>query len=144
MLPSLRRIERPCSRGRYNQRSYHRRRNPFMSALIRIDHIEVDQRLHDFVTREAVPGTGIDAAEFWRGFAALVRRLAPRNAALMERRDLLQSQIDAWHLQHPGAEFDRASYNGFLAQIGYLEPDQGPFSVATAQVDPEISQIAGP
>ena len=111
---------------------------------VRIDHIDVDRRLHDFVTREAMPGTGVDAAEFWCGLAALVRRLAPRNAALMKRRDVLQSQIDAWHRQHPGAEFDRASYKGFLVQIGYLEPEREPFSVTTANVDAEISQIAGP
>ena len=70
-----------------------------------------------------MPGTGIDAAAFWRGFAALVGDLAPRNAALMERRDRLQAQIDAWHREHPGAGFDPASYQAFLTGIGYLVPE---------------------
>jgi malate synthase len=106
--------------------------------------IEIDQPLYDFVVQEAIPGSGVAAADFWRGFAALASRLAPQNTALMQRRDVLQSQIDAWHREHPGAAFNPASYRAFLVQIGYLMPEQGPFRVATANVDPEISQVAGP
>ena len=91
-----------------------------MTERVRADAIEIDFRLHDFVGHEAAPGTGVDPAAFWRGFAALVRRLAPRNAALLARRDTLQAQIDDWHRQHPGALFDPASYRAFLAEIGYL------------------------
>jgi len=71
-----------------------------MPETIRIDNIDVDATLYRFVNDEAIPGTGMDAAAFWGGFAALVRRLAPRNAQLLERRDLLQSQIDDWHRRH--------------------------------------------
>jgi malate synthase len=115
-----------------------------MPAPVRIDHIEVDSLLYDFVTREAMPGTGIEAMPFWQGFAALVRRLAARNAQLLRRRDLLQSQIDAWHREHAGAGFDAALYRDFLAQIGYLVPDTGPFRIGTAHVDEEIAHVAGP
>ncbi len=68
---------------------------------IRVDDLEVDRLLHDFVAREAIPGTGVDAGHFWRGFASLVRRLSPRNAELLSKRNHLQSQIDAWHLTKP-------------------------------------------
>jgi malate synthase len=115
-----------------------------MPETVRVDHIDVDTRLYGFVTREVMPGLGLDEAGFWSGFAALVRRMAPRNAALLQRRDLLQANIDAWHQQHPGARFDPAAYRAFLLKIGYLVPEQGPFSVTTANVDPEISQLAGP
>lgn len=115
-----------------------------MPETVCVDSIEIDRRLHDFVVREAIPGTGVAAADFWHGFAALVSRLAPPNAALMQRRNVLQSQIDAWHREHPGAAFDPASYRAFLVQIGYLLPEQGPFRVLTANVDSEISQVAGP
>lgn len=77
---------------------------------VRVEDIEIDSRLHDFVRQEAAPGTAAEPAAFWRGFAGLVRRLAPRNAALLARRDALQSQIDAWHERHPGASFDPPSY----------------------------------
>jgi len=109
-----------------------------------VDQLKIDQRLYDFVNREALPGTGIDAEDYWRGFAALVRDLAPRNAALLQRRDVLQAQIDAWHLEHPGARFDPMSYKAFLIKIGYLKPEQGSFSVTTEKVDREIAHIAGP
>src|SRR5208282_2671523 len=99
-----------------------------MLESVRVDHIDIDRALYDFATREAMPGTGVDETDFWRGFSALVRRLAPRNSALMQRRDLLQSQIDAWHRQHPGAQFDPAAYKEFLAKIEYLVPEQGPCS----------------
>src|ERR1019366_8464935 len=112
--------------------------------MVCVDRIEIDRRLYDFVVREAIPGSGVAAEGFWRGVAALASRLAPQNAALMRRRDQLQSQIDAWHREHPGAAFDLASYRAFLLQIGYLVPEQGPFHVTTANVDPEISQLSGP
>ena len=98
-----------------------------MPETVCVDSIEIDRRLYEFVVREAIPGTGIAAEDFWRGFAALVSRLAAPNAALMQRRDSLQSQIDAWHRVHPGAAFDPASYRAFLLQIGYLVPEQRRF-----------------
>ncbi len=115
-----------------------------MSDTVRLEELQIDQRLYDFVNREAMPGTGLDATAFWRGFAALVRRLAPRNAALLQRRDQLQSQIDAWHRDHPGAQFDPANYKAFLIRIGYLDPERGSFSITTANVDDAISHVAGP
>ncbi len=115
-----------------------------MTERVRTGDLEIDSRLFDFVRLEAAPGTGIEPAEFWKGFAALVRRLMPRNAALLARRDVLQSQIDGWHRRHPGAGFDPASYRAFLTDIGYLEPEGGAFSVGTADVDAEIAEIAGP
>ena len=115
-----------------------------MGERAKIDEIEVDAGLHDFVNREAIPGTGVDAGAFWRGFATLVQRLTPRNTAFLERRDALQADIDAWHRSHSGAIFDHESYCAFLAEIGYLVPEPEPFRIDTVDVDEEIAQIAGP
>ncbi|HEX4153487.1 MAG TPA: malate synthase G [Steroidobacteraceae bacterium] len=111
---------------------------------IRVAGVEIDAALHDFVNHEAIPGTGIAAGSFWRGFASMVGRLSGRNAELLAERDRLQSQIDAWHRQNPGAGFDRGRYREFLQQIGYLVPGRGPFRVSTQNVDAEIAVIAGP
>jgi malate synthase len=115
-----------------------------MRATVSVDHLNIDKVLYDFVNHEAIPGTGIQERLFWSGFSALVRALAPRNAALLRRREELQSKIDAWHGQHPGAAFDRSRYKAFLSEIGYLVPENQPFTIDTALVDPEIAQIAGP
>ncbi len=115
-----------------------------MTATVGVDDLEINEVLYDFVNREALPGTGIQARAFWSGFAALVRLLAPRNAALLQRRDELQSKIDDWHRTHPGAAFDHSSYKAYLREIGYLIPEGQPFAADTADVDAEIATIAGP
>jgi malate synthase len=100
--------------------------------------------LYDFVVNEALPGTGLEPATFWEGFAGLLAEFSPRNRALLAKRDALQGQIDAWHLAHKGQARDAASYQAFLREIGYLLPDPAAFSVATENVDDEIALIAGP
>jgi malate synthase len=115
-----------------------------MRAMVSVDRLGIDRTLYDFVGSEAMPGTGVDERAFWTGFASLVRQLAPRNAALLRRRDELQAEIDAWHRRHPGAAFDPARYKALLAEIGYLDPEIPAFAVDTANVDPEIANIAGP
>ncbi len=106
--------------------------------------LKVARPLYDFVNAEALPGTGVAADAFWRGFAAMVTKLAPRNKALLDKRDALQQQIDAWHLEHRAKPIDTAEYMAFLRGIGYLEPEPADFSIATANVDAEIASIAGP
>ena len=100
--------------------------------------------LHDFVVDEALPGTGIEPAVFWPLFGALIRDLAPRNAALLARRAELQDRIDAWYDAHAGQAHDPAAHEAFLREIGYLVPEPPPFEIETANVDPEIASIAGP
>ncbi len=100
--------------------------------------------LYDFVTDEALPGTGLSAAAFWEDFGALIAAFSPRNRALLEKRDALQEKIDAWHLEHKGQPHDPAKYQDFLRQINYLVADPAPFSIATDRVDDEIAHIAGP
>jgi malate synthase len=112
--------------------------------LVTAGGVQVARALYNFVNAEAIPGTGIAPAEFWQGFGALLRDLAPRNRALLEQRDALQRQIDAWHLEHRGKPVEPAGYTDFLRGIGYLQPEPPDFSVGTHNVDPEIASIAGP
>ena len=84
--------------------------------------LRVDAALSDFIEREAIPGTGIDAQSFWQGFAEIVQELAPRNRALLAERDRLQTALDEWHRAHPGPIRDLRAYRAFLQAIGYLVP----------------------
>ena len=105
--------------------------------------LTVVKALYDFVGQEVLPDTGIEPAAFWAGFEELVHRLAPRNRALLDRRDDLQRRIDAWH-RASSNRFDPAEYKAFLEEIGYLLPEGPDFRVDTANVDDEIARIAGP
>jgi malate synthase len=112
--------------------------------LVTAGGMQVARTLYEFVNDEAIPGTGVESTAFWQGYGALVRDLAPRNRALLEQRDELQRQLDAWHLERRGKPMDIGAYTGFLRDIGYLQPEPSEFSIATESVDPEIASIAGP
>jgi len=100
--------------------------------------------LHRFVEQEALPGLDVEPARFWQGLADLFIQFAPRNRVLLERREELQSAIDAWHLRHREDGFDATSYRAFLEESGYLEAEGDDFSIDTENVDDEISQLPGP
>lgn len=86
---------------------------------------------------------GIDAAAFWAGVSDIIHELAPRNRELLRVRDELQLRIDEYHRAHPGLP-DAAQYKQFLTEIGYLREEPAEFQVTTANVAPEIGQLAGP
>ena len=115
-----------------------------MEARVSIGGLEVSKSLHDLVRDEAAPGTGIDPERFWTSLAAIVADLGPENRRLLERRDALQAELDAWHRQHRGREIDAAEVREFLNRIGYLVPEGPDFEVTTGNVDPEIARVAGP
>jgi malate synthase len=106
--------------------------------------VQVAKILYDFVVEEALIGSGLSAGQFWTGYTALLKDLAPRNRTLLHKRDSLQSTIDAWHTANRGRAPDEAGYEQFLRDIGYLLPEPPPFAIGTANVDEEIAQIAGP
>ena len=115
-----------------------------MSEPIVVGRLQIAAPLHAFVVQEALPGTGVSAAAFWAGLQAILHEFMPRNRILLERRDALQAQIDAWWREHKGQAFDVAAHTAFLRQIGYLVAAPAPFKITTEHVDPEIASIAGP
>lgn len=105
--------------------------------------LHVSAPLLEFVEESALPAVGLDPDAFWQGVAAIFRDLVPRNLELLEVRDHLQRQIDEYHRENPGRPEPRR-YRAFLEQIGYLLPEPEPFTIATENVDSEISEQAGP
>ena len=114
-----------------------------MTDMIQAGNIQVAEELYNFINEEALPGTGVDQDHFWSSLDDLVNELGPKNSALLTKRDALQMRIDAWHRENKDKEFDPAAYKAFLKEIDYLVPEGPDFQVETANVDPEIGEIAG-
>ena len=115
-----------------------------MTERVQVGGLQVAKVLFDFVNNEAIPGTGIDADKFWAGAVAVIDELAPKNRALLAKRDQIQAQIDAWHQARAGQAHDAVAYKAFLEEIGYLLPEPADFQATTQNVDEEIARLAGP
>ncbi|KKC04649.1 malate synthase G [Mycobacterium nebraskense] len=115
-----------------------------MTDRVSAGNLRVARVLYDFVNNEALPGTDIDPDSFWAGVDKVVNDLTPKNQDLLNRRDELQAQIDKWHRQRVIEPFDVDAYRQFIAEIGYLLPEPGDFTITTSGVDDEITTTAGP
>ncbi|KIG03170.1 malate synthase G [Caballeronia concitans] len=115
-----------------------------MNEMIQQHGLKVAASLAKFVEEEAIPGTNVDAASFWKGFDAIVHDLAPKNRALLAERDRLQTELDNWHRSNPGPVRDLRAYRKFLEDIGYIVPAPAQVQAITANVDREIAEQAGP
>jgi malate synthase len=115
-----------------------------MTEMTQRDRLRVAEKLAHFIETEALPGTGVDLEQFWRGFAAIVHELAPKNRALLAERDRLQAELDTWHREHPGPVRDLNAYRSLLESIGYIVPTPASVHATTTGVDREIAEQAGP
>ncbi|MCU1722617.1 malate synthase G [Pseudomonas sp. 5P_5.1_Bac1] len=115
-----------------------------MTEHVQVGGLQVAKVLFDFVNNEAIPGTGVSAEKFWAGAEKIIHDLAPKNKALLSKRDTLQAQIDAWHQARKGQAHDAVAYKAFLQEIGYLLPEASDFQLSTQNVDDEIARMAGP
>ncbi|MFG9409435.1 malate synthase G [Pseudomonas aeruginosa] len=115
-----------------------------MTERVQVGGLQVAKVLFDFVNNEAIPGTGVSADTFWTGAEAVINDLAPKNKALLAKRDELQAKIDGWHQARAGQAHDAAAYKAFLEEIGYLLPEAEDFQAGTQNVDDEIARMAGP
>ena len=115
-----------------------------MTERVQVGGLQVAKVLYDFVNEQAIPGTGVDADKFWEGAVQVLKDLAPKNRALLEKRDALQAKIDKWHQDRKGQPHDAAAYKAFLQEIGYLLPEAEDFQASTQNVDEEIASMGGP
>ena len=106
--------------------------------------LKISSVLLDFVNQEVIPGTGIDAEDFWKKFDLAVHELAPANKTLIEKRESIQKKIDEWHFVNKDEEVNKNEYIKFLKSINYIIEEKEDFQISTQNVDEEIAKIAGP
>jgi malate synthase len=106
--------------------------------------LSVSSELESFLKLEVLPGLDLSEEHFWTSLENIINEFSPKNKKLLEIRESMQEQIDAWHLANPGEEKNLNVYKSFLKEIGYLLEEGGDFKITTGNVDPEIASIAGP
>ncbi len=106
--------------------------------------LQVDTVLAEFIEGKALPGTGVTADTFWDGLSRMVSELGPKNRDFLAKREQVQAQLDAWHVDRKGQDHDANAYKAFLREIGYLVEEGDDFQIETANVDPEIAATPGP
>ena len=111
---------------------------------IKKKNLTINSTLLDFINQEVIPGTDIEAEDFWNKFDDAVHELAPINRALIEKRENIQKEIDEWHLANKGEKINKNEYIKFLKSINYIVEEKGNFQISTQNVDEEIANIAGP
>ena len=114
-----------------------------MNKRIERSGLQIATPIYDLITAKICPGIAIDPDMFWSKFAHIIHKYAPINRDLLKKREKLQSQIDAWHVEHLG-NFDFSTYKKFLQSIGYLVPEGPNFTISPDNVDVEICRQAGP
>lgn len=115
-----------------------------MSDKIFVSHLAIDSVLYDFMINEALPQTGISPEQFWNGFEQTVQSLAPLNKALLDKRDVFQTTLDAWYKARRGTSLSFEEHHAFLRSIDYLLTPPSPSSITSLHVDPEIAHCAAP
>ena len=55
-----------------------------MSNNISANNLQISRVLYDFIEKEATPGSGITADQFWDSLAALIAEFGPKKQGLTE------------------------------------------------------------
>ena len=111
---------------------------------IQYGELRVAKELDDLLSEEILPGLDLSKEQFWSSFNRIAEEFVPLNKSLLQDREDLQKEIDRWHLDRKGQDHDHEEYKSFLKEIGYWEESIEDFEITTTNVDPEISDIAGP
>ena len=115
-----------------------------MSTYVDKGNLKVSKSLDTLINEKVCDSIEVTPEIFWNAFEEILNEFTPKNKALLEKREILQNQIDEWHISKKGTDFDKEAYKDFLKEIGYLLEEGDDFSIETENVDPEISKIAGP
>jgi len=90
-----------------------------MTKRLDRSNLQVAETLVDFIEKEALPNTNINAEHFWNKFEAILNKFAPQNKKLLQIRSDMKNQIDEFYKKHSGKTINQDEYIGFLKEINY-------------------------
>ena len=88
---------------------------------IKINNLQVSEKLSNFVNDELLKNTNVSSENFWLGLEKTLYELVTKNKELIKFREELQKKIDDWHIENKGKEIKPDLYKKFLFEIGYLK-----------------------
>ena len=115
-----------------------------VTGRMHVGGLRVAVELHQFLTEEVLPGSGVEPDAFWAAAESIITELTARNRDLLATRDTIQARVDQWHCAHPGPVTNLAAHESMLREIGYLVSAPEDFVISTRNVDTEITRQAGP
>ncbi|MDC0975877.1 malate synthase G [Alphaproteobacteria bacterium] len=115
-----------------------------MTKRLDRSNLQVSETLVDFIEKEALPNTNINAEHFWNKFEKVLNKFAPQNKKLLQIRSDMKNQIDDFYKKHSGKTINQDEYIDFLKEINYIVPVGNDFKIETQNVDPELAVKAGP
>ena len=71
-----------------------------MTKRLDRSNLQVAETLVDFIEKEALPNTNINAEHFWNKFEAVLNKFAPQNKKLLQIRSDMKNQIDEFYKKH--------------------------------------------
>jgi len=112
--------------------------------------IQITDNLYNFVRDEVLKESTLSADQVFTILGDLVEEFDPKNRELLQKRDLVQSQIDSYYINKrsegwrpslQSAEDDAKEFEQFLVDIGYLSPARPiDFQANTPSLDAEMEQ----
>ena len=69
--------------------------------------ITISKHLTDFLENEVLDGLDISKDHFLSSFEKIINEFSPRNKALLQKREDIQTQIDNWHLERQNQDFNQ-------------------------------------
>ena len=68
-----------------------------MTKRLDRSNLQVAETLVDFIEKEALPNTNINAELFWNKFEVVLNKFAPLNKKLLQIRSDMKNQIDEFY-----------------------------------------------
>ena len=85
-----------------------------MTKRLNRGNLQVSEILVDFIEKEALPNTNINAELFWNKFEVVLNKFAPQNKKLLQIRSDMKNQIDQFYKKHSGKIINQDEYISFL------------------------------